>query len=81
MDNKIKYYADIRFYFRVHNSYMFGGKGSIGYMKAGYNECTKLSEQAVQAAYEAVVAEQAKLLNVAQSEIECISREEYEKEV
>ncbi len=80
MDKDIKYYVDIHFYFRVHDSWVFGGEGSVGYMSSNFGGCTCVSDQKVKSAYEKVVDNLAKQLEVDTSKIECISKDEYDRD-
>lgn len=34
--------VEVHMYFEVHNSDLWGGKGSVGYMEVGYCECKNI---------------------------------------
>ena len=34
--------VEVHMYFEVHNSDLWGGKGSVGYMEIGYCECKNI---------------------------------------
>lgn len=36
--------VEVHMYFEVHNSDLWGGKGTIGYAKLGYSECRSIDE-------------------------------------
>ncbi|MDE6020928.1 MAG: hypothetical protein K2H01_08050 [Ruminococcus sp.] len=78
MDKKIKYYVNVHFYFKVHDSKMFGGEGTVGYTSASFNGCTAFSEEKVNETYEDIVYAVAGQLNVDVSKIECVTKEEYD---
>lgn len=79
MAKEVRYYIDVHFYFRICDSWMYGGEGTVGYAHSGYEGCTDSSEEKIMAAYEAIVVGMAKRFQVDQSKIECISKEEYEE--
>lgn len=78
MDKKIKYYINIHFYFKVHDAFVFGGEGSVGYALAAFNECTTFSEEVVQKAYKSLADSLAEQFDVDVSKIECVTKEEYD---
>ena len=79
MDKDIKYYVDIHFYFRVHDSWMFGGAGSVGYMSYDLNDCTDASDEMAKAACRCIAAGLATQFQVAPSKIESITKDEYDR--
>ncbi len=79
MDKKVKYYIDVHFYFRICDSWMFGGEGTVGYAHSCYEGCTDSSEEKIAAACEVVITGIAKQFQIDRSKIECISKEEYEE--
>ncbi len=78
MNKKIRYYINISFYFKIHDSHMFGGEGSVGYAAAAFNHCTAFSEEKVREAYKSLADSLAEQFNVDVSKIECIAKEEYD---
>lgn len=68
------------FYFRVRNSEMYGGKGSVGYSSFSMEECkniTSIIEDPIKLIEEVRVA-MAKTLGVTADDLDFITRSEHE---
>lgn len=77
----ISKYFDVKvtLYFRIHDSEMYGGVGSIGYAKQTFDHC-KAAENCTNKAAEICRSDMAKTLGVASVKLDFLSFEEYEAE-
>ncbi len=75
---KIHYDVDINFFFKVHNSPMYGGEGTVGYCATSFHHCKSVSDEKIESAYEKIADTMAANLHVDVSDLESITREEYD---
>lgn len=79
MENKkIIYDAHVNFYMRIYDSYMYGGKGSVGYAMESLEHCRNFDSLVVDKVAEEVKTSMSKALEVPPDKIEFISYQEYE---
>lgn len=76
----LKYDVHINFYMRIHDSKLFGGKGSIGYCRQTLKNCQNFDVTKIEATAQHVIKSKNNTLGVSPDKIEFISYQEYKDE-
>lgn len=73
----LKYDVHINFYMRIHDAQLFGGKGSIGYLRQCMGHCQAFKPEKMESAAQEVLNYASKAFEVSPDKIEFISYQEY----
>lgn len=72
--------VEVNIYFEIHNSILFGGKGSIGYTRNHFDECKNFDHKNINDEFiNQQIESNAALFNVDKSDVHIISKQKYDE--
>lgn len=72
--------VEVNIYFEIHNSFLFGGKGSIGYTRNHFDECKNFDHKNINDEFiNQQIESNAAFFNVDKSDIHIISKQKYDE--